>query len=228
MTHELKEDFPMLRLHKSIEAYRIVAAFKTVPQSQRLEIGLAHAPNSQPKTERQRGLRQAFFNRTHGHTLAELNAMSFDPVLLEPEYETGPGQGGDEFVNLVRRTQERLTKREIIREFSAALQAGYEPVLPRCREGPSLYEATTELGNWNLTTHFDFGGEFQFDCRFSLRHQKSNESVIFTPARLFGFGDLLQWDDVTRATLEQDATKALHMCLAIRAFIKSIVTEANL
>ena len=225
MSYELKEDFPMLRLHKSVQAYRIIATFQTIPLNRRMEAALACTPSSQPKTERQMGLRQAFFNRKESHTLAELNAMSFDPMQLDPQSEPcDEMQAGDEFATLVRQSQERLMKREIVHQFLTAVKSGYEPVVQRCHDGPSLYEAFTELGSWDLTTRLDFGeAYYRFNCSFSVRHQKTGESVWFTPGGLVGFGDILGWDDVTRDTLEQDAAKALQLCLAIRSFITNIV-----
>jgi hypothetical protein len=228
MAYEIKEDFPMLRLYKSTWAYRMIATFQTIPLNRRMEAGRAVVPSIHPKSEKEKVLRESFYRRMNSNTLAELNAMSFDPSELElelsPSYDM---QSGDEFVTLLRTHEEKLSKGEIRDCFVGHLRESYESSLKtRGRKG-LLYEATSTLEDWNLNTKLDFGGGYQFNCEFILRRDRFEKEFSFSSGSFYGYGDVLGWDDVSRETLDQDAKQAVQLCICIRRFLFDIVSDVG-
>jgi len=67
---EVTQDFPLLRLNKSTEAYRIIASYLTVPLEERLVTALAFATFDSERTDQQRILVEAFRSRMAA-TMAE-------------------------------------------------------------------------------------------------------------------------------------------------------------
>ena len=219
--YEVREDFPLLRLNKSVQAYRIIATFHTMPFGERLEM-VAVSEDDQ-RCERQKMLRQAFYNRMDTHTIAELNDMANSPAPLQPGPPATVHQAQDGFRVFLRRYQERLPRAEIRRCFLARLREVYESKIRPCgRRGP-LYEATTPVGKWDLVTRLDFGGSYQFRYDFIIRHEQLEDLPFLSLGYVLGFGDVLGWDDVTRGTLEEDAQKAARLCAAMHSFFREII-----
>jgi hypothetical protein len=228
MSYEIKEDFPMLRLHKSNQAYRIIGTFQTIPLGQRMEVGAALVPSRQAKSERQKALRESFYQRMNSNTLAELNAMSFDPAELEIETSSSFDlQAGDECVTAACAHLKRLSKGEFRKHFVDSLKEKYEKSLKSVGRSGTIYEGITPLNDWKLTTQIGFGGEYQFTCHFVLVHERVDRQLWFSTGSLFGFGDVLGWDDVNPDTIGQDCHRAAQLCLSIRQFLFNIVSDIN-
>ena len=222
-SYEIREDFPLLRLNKSIEAYKIIATFQTIPISARESTALAMAGFG-GSIEREAAVRRAFYARMSPCTLAELNAMSFDPTPLDLEVpETSVAQVGDEFVAGLRTHDERLSKAEIRRRFLAHLRSSFEAKISPMGRSVSLYESVELIGNWALATHLCFGGFLnQFECSVQLKHERLEGNRIFSLGSMLGFSRLT-WDDVSRVSLEEDAKKAVEHCRALRSIFTEII-----
>ncbi len=64
---EITDGFPLLHLNKSVQTYRIIATFLTLPPEERIEVAVACALR---KTNEQNALWEAFRNRMEGCSLA--------------------------------------------------------------------------------------------------------------------------------------------------------------
>jgi hypothetical protein len=232
-TYEVREDFPLLRLNKSIYAYRTIAAFQTIPLKQRMEVAMAlvTAAGSVAGSERDQLLRKAFNLRISKHTIDELESMSLEPTPLDLDLDEDRFrelQGGDIFSTLVRQTEVSLGKAEIRKCFLARFKETCEgEILPARRDG-EFYEMAEVVSGWNLTTQLEFGGKplNQFYCTFQLKHDLAEERLRFSAGRLLGLGDL-RWNDIHRETLDEDAQMAVQLWSAMRHILTEIVKAAD-
>jgi hypothetical protein len=170
-THEVQADFPLLRLNKSVLAYRIIATFETIPAAQRLETAWAFVSGN-TGTGGDLLLRRAFQNRMSTRTVAELNSMSLKPTPLDIDGDYYRElQGADVFNALIRQVEGRLTRGEIRKCFLARFRAASESEILRSRRGGELYEIVESMGRWHLVAYLSFGVELnQFNCTFRLKN----------------------------------------------------------
>ena len=232
-TSEVREDFPLLRLNKSIYAYRAIAAFQSIPLPQRMEVAmaLAAAAGSVAGSERDQLLRKAFNLRLSRRTIDELESMSLEPTPLDLDLDEDRFwelQGGDIFSALIRQTEVGPGKAEIRKCFLARFkETGQGEILPARRAG-ELYELAEVVSGWTLTTQLEFGGKplNQFYCTFQLKHDLVEERWRFSAGRLLGLGDL-RWNDIHRETLDEDAQMAVQLWSAMRHILKEIIKAAD-
>ena len=221
--YEVREDFPLLRLNKSIEAYKIIATFQTIPVSARESTALAMAGFG-GSNEQKAAVRRAFYARMSPCTLAELNAMSFDPSPLDLEVsESSEVHVGDEFMAALRTHEERLSKAEIRRRFLEQLRLSFEAKISPMGRSTSLYESVNPIASWALVTRLCFGGfPNQFECSIQLKHESLEGNWIFSLGSMLGFGGLA-WDDVGRVSLEDDSKMAVEHCRALQSIFTEII-----
>jgi hypothetical protein len=226
-THEVQADFPLLRLNKSVLAYRTIATFETIPAAQRVETARAFVSGG-AGTERELLLRRAFHNRMSTRTVAELNSMSLEPTPLDIDEDYFRElQGADVFNALIRHAEGHLPKAEIRKCFLARFRAASESEILPSRRGGELYEIVESVGRWNSVACLSFGDELnQFNCTFRLKHDQLQRSLRFSLGGLLGFGDL-RWDDIIRETLSEDAHKAVGLWVAMRSFLFEIMKESD-
>ena len=218
---EVEEDFPLLRLNKSVDAYRAIATFMTIPPEQRTEVAVACAMRRTPE---QMAVVEAFRNRMEPRTLAQLRQMATRPAPLEAGAPRGIPVGDDFIIAHLRRLPEGLTKAEIRRCFMSRLREGYGDKLRPSGKSTVLYESVSPVGDWRLVTCLDFGGSYQFRCAFRLKHEEIEGYGLYSLGYVLGVGGA-NWDDVRRATLEADAEKALKLCQALRSFFSNVLAE---
>ena len=226
-THEVQADFPLLRLNKSVLAYRIIATFETIPLAQRVETARAFVSGGDG-AGRALELRHAFHNRMSTRTIAELGAMSLEPTPLDlDEDRYRELQGADLFNALIRQSEGRLRKAEIRKCFLARFRAACQSEILPSRRGGELYEIVESMGRWNSVACLSFGDDLnQFNCTFRLRHEQPPGSLRFSLGGLLGLGDL-RWNDISRETLPDDAHKAVELWLAMRSFLSEIMLESD-
>ena len=232
-TQEVREDFPLLRLNKSIHAYRIVATFLSIPIKQRVEVALAFVTVAgvTAGSGHEQLLKQAFHLRRSRRSMDELDSMSLEPVSLDLDLDEDRYrelQGADIFSALIRKTEESLGKAEIRKCFLARFREACEGEILPARRGGELYELVEAVRGWNLVTRLEFGREplNQFDCTFQLKHDQLEGRLRFSIGGLLGLGDL-RWNDIHRETLDEDAQKAVRLWGAIRQIITEIITGAE-
>ncbi len=218
---EVEDDFPLLRLNKSVHAYLTIATFMTIPPEQRIEVAVACAMRRTPE---QMALWEAFRNRMEPCKLAQLRQMATRPTPLEAGGPRGIPVGDDFVIADLRRRQDGLTKAEIRRCFMSRLREGYGDKLRPSGKSTVLYESVRPVGDWRLVTCLDFGGWCQFRCDFRLKHEEIEGYSLYSLGYVLGFGGA-SWDDVRRATLEADADKALRLCQALRSFFSNVLAE---
>jgi len=218
---EVEDDFPLLRLNKSVHAYLTIATFMTIPPEQRTEVAVACAMRRTPE---QMAVVAAFQNRMEPRTLAQLRQMAIRPTPLEAGEPKGIPRGDDFLIAQLRRLQEGLRKAEIRRCFMSRLRERYEDKLRPSGKSTVLYESVRPVGDWRLETCLDFGGSYQFRCDFRLKHEELESHGLYSLGYVLGFGGG-GWDDVRRATLEADAEKALRLCQALRSFFSNVLAE---
>jgi hypothetical protein len=226
-THEVQADFPLLRLNKSLLAYRIIATFETIPAAQRLETALAFVSGN-TGTGGELLLRRAFQNRMSTRTVAELNSMSLEPTPLEIDEDYYRElQGADVFNALIRKVEGHLMKAEIRKCFLARFRTASESEILPSRRGGELYELAESMGRWHSVAYLSFGDELnQFNCTFRLKHEQLQGSLRFSLGRLLGFGEL-RWDDISRETLSEDAHKAVGLWVAMRSTLFEFMKESD-
>src|SRR5665213_1843882 len=220
--YEVREDFPFLRLNKSIHAYRIIATFQSIPVKQRIDVALAFVTVVGGTTDREHEhlLKQAFHLRMSKRTIDELASMSLEPTPLDLDLDEDRFrelQGADLFSALIRHSVESLGKAEIRKCFLARFRKTCEgEILPVRRDG-ELYEMVEEVSGWKLVTRLEFGGDplNQFNCTFQLKHDQLEGRSRFSIGGLLGLGDL-RWNDIHRETLDEDAQKAVQLWGALR------------
>lgn len=231
-THEVREGFPLLRLIKSVHAYRIIATFQSVPVTQRMEVALAFVTASGTAGRgREQLLKQAFHLRMSKRTIDELDSMSLEPTPLDLDLDEDRYrelQGADIFNALIRKTEESLGKAEIRKCFLARFRKACEGEILPARRGGELYELAEALSGWNLVTRLEFGGEplNQFNCTFQLQHDQLERRLRFSIGGLLGLGEL-RWNDIRRETLDEDAQKAVQLWGAMRHILTEIITGAE-
>jgi len=225
-THEVEMDFPLLRLNKSVLAYRLIATFETIPVAQRVETARAFVSGG-IGTETEHQLRRAFHNRMRTRTVAELRAMSLEPTPLDPDDDCYRElQEADLLNTLVRQSEGDLSKSEIRKCFLARFRTACESEILPSRRGAEVYEIVEHVGRWHSVARLSFGDDLnQFDCTFRLKHP-SHGSLRFSLGGLLGLGDL-RWNDITRETLSQDAHKAVGLWLAMRSTLFEMMNEAD-
>jgi len=227
-THEVQSGFPLLRLNKSVLAYRIIATFETIPVAQRAETARAFVSGG-AGTERELLLRRAFHNRMRTRTVAELKSMSLEPTPLDIDEDYYPElQGADVFNALIRQLEGHLTKAEIRKCFLARFRAACESEILPSRRGGEHYEIVEPVGRWNSVAYLSFGDDLnQFNCTFRMKHEQlQGSSLRFSLGGLLGLGDL-RWNDISRETLSEDAHKAVGLWLAMRSFLFEIMNDPD-
>ncbi len=231
--YEVQEDFPLLRLNKSIHAYRIIATFQSIPIKQRMEVALAliTATGSAAESDHERLLKRAFHLRKSKRTIDELESMSLEPTPLDLDLDEDRFrelQGADIFSALIRKTEESLGKAEIRKSFLARFRESCKEEFIAAKRAGEFYEMVELAGGWKLVTRLEFGAEplNQFDCTFQLKHEQLEGRMRFSVGRLLGVGDL-RWNDVRRETLEEDAQKAGQLWSAMRHTIMEIINGAE-
>lgn len=226
-THEVQSDFPLLRLNKSVLAYRIIATFQTIPVAQRMETAHAFVSGG-AGTGREPGLRQAFHKRMSTRTISELDAMSLEPTPLDiDEDHFRELHGADLFNALMQQSEGHLRKGEIRKCFLARFrEASASEILPS-RRGAEVYEIVESVGPWNSVACLEFGDDLnQFNCTFRLKHDRLQNSLRFSLGGLLGLGDL-RWNDIRRETLTEDAHKAVGLWVALRSIVYEIMNESD-
>ena len=233
--YEVREDFPFLRLNKSIRAYRIIATFQSIPVKQRMELALALANGAGGVAEggREKLLKQAFHLRMSKRGLEELEAMALEPTPLDLDLDEDrfrEVQGADVLSALIRKSEESLGKAEIRKCFLARFREAWEGEIIHGRGGREHYEMAEGVAGWMLVTRLEFGAEplNQFHCTFRLKHDQLEGFSRFSIGGFLGLGEL-RWDDIQRETLDQDAQKAVQLWRALRQVLKEIIhaTETN-
>ena len=232
-TQEVREDFPLLRLNKSVHAYRIIATFQSIPVTQRMEVALAFVTTSgvTAGSGREQLLKQAFHLRRSRRTMDELDSMSLEPAPLDLDLDEDRYrelQGADILNALIRKTEESLGKAEIRKCFLARFREACEGEILPARRGGEFYELVEAVSGWNLVTRVEFGKEplNQFNCTFQLKHDQLEEHMRFSLGGLLGLGDL-RWNDIRQETLDEDAQKAVRLWGAMRQILTEIITGAE-
>ena len=232
-THEVREDFPLLRLNKSVRAYRFIATFQSIPLTQRMEVARAFvtAVGGIAGGSHEQLLRQAFHLRMSRRAMDELDSMSLEPTPLDLDLDEDRFrelQGADIFSALIRQTEESLGKAEIRKCFLARFRAACEGEILPARRGGEFYEMVEAVNGWNLVTRLEFGGQplNQFDCTFQLKHDQLEGRLRFSTGGLLGLGDL-RWSDIRRETLDEDAQKAVQLWGVMRQILTEIITGAE-
>ena len=154
-TYEVREDFPLLRLNKSVCAYRIIATFQTIPVTQRTEVALAFVSAIGGTTEsgHEHLLKKAFHLRMSKRTIDELESMSLEPTPLDLDLDEDRYrelQGADIFTALIRQTGESLGKAEIRKCFLARFREACEGEILPAQRGGEHYEMVEAVSGWNL------------------------------------------------------------------------------
>ncbi len=226
-THEVQADFPLLRLNRSVLAYRSIATFETIPVAQRVETARALVSGG-GGTGRELLLRHAFHNRMSTRTAAELDAMSLEPTPLDlDEDHYRELQGADLFNALIRQSEGHLRKAEIRKCFLARFRAACQSEILPSRRGGEVYEIVESVGRWNSVAYLSFGDDLnQFNCTFRLKHDQLQGSLRFSLGGLLGLGDL-RWNDIGRETLPEDAHKAVGLWVAMRSILFEIMKESD-
>ena len=228
-TREVREDFPLLRLHKSIEAYQIIATFHTIPVAQRMEVIREHFAGS---TARDQRLRRAFLKRQSSRSIDQLEAMEPTALDLDEERCWQNRERNDLLDALIRQSERHLGKAEIRRCFLARFRdaAQSEILSPGpVKGGADRHEMAESLGSWNLVTGLEFGGlGNQYHCNFSLKHDHLDKPLrILSVGGLLGFSDL-RWNDITHETLQDDAQKAVQLWVEARRFLTEFMKDPEL
>ena len=231
--YEVREDFPLLRLNKSVRAYRIIATFQTIPVTQRTEVALAFVSEIGGTTEsgHEHLLKQAFHLRMSKRMIDELESMSLEPTPLDLDLDEDRYrelQGADIFTALIRQTEESLGKAEIRKCFLARFREACEGEFLPAQRGGEHYEMVEAVSGWNLVTRLEFGGEplNQFYCTFQMKHNQMEGHLRFSIGGLLGFGDI-RWNDIRRETLDEDAQKAVQLWGAMRHILTEIIKQAE-
>jgi hypothetical protein len=112
-TYEVREDFPFLRLNKSIRANQIIATFLSIPIKQRMAVALAcvAAADGAAEGEHERLLKRAFHLRMSKRAIEELEAMALEPTPLDLDLDEDRFrqlEGGDLLSALIRKSDESL------------------------------------------------------------------------------------------------------------------------
>jgi hypothetical protein len=231
--YEIREDFPLLRLNKSVRAYQIIAAFQSIPVKQRMEAALAFAAaaGDAAETKHQQLLKKAFHLRMSRHTIEDLEAMALEARPLDLDLEEDrlrELRGSDIMSALLRRTNEPIRKTEVRNCFLARFrEVGGVEFLRSGRDG-EFYERAEMVGGWNLMARLEFGSEplNQFFCSFRLEHGQLEERFRFSAGRLLGLGDI-RWNDIERESLVEDAQKAVQLWDAMRRILMEIIKAAD-
>jgi hypothetical protein len=227
--YEVREDFPLLRLNKSVNAYRIIAAFESIPMAQRSEVALAfiNASGGTVKPENERLLKEAFHLQKSKHTIEELEAMALKPAPLDLYLEEGRFRelrGDDILSAIIRKSDESLERTEIRKCFLERFEKVCEGGFLRAQRDGKFYEMDEKAGGWTLVTRLEFEREpmNQFDRTFQVKHEQMQGRVRFSLGGLLGLGDL-RWNDIRRETLDEDAQKAFQLWGASTCVMEIII-----
>ncbi len=231
--HEVREDFPLLRLNKSVRAYRIIATFLSIPARQRMEVALAFANAIGGSSARahENLLKKAFHLRMSKRSMDELDSMSLEPTPLDLDLDEDRFrelQGADIFSALIRNTEGTLGKAEIRKSFLARFREACEGEILPGKRGGEFYAMSEVVAGWEMVTRLEFGREplNQFDCTFELKHEQLEGRARFSMGGLLGFGDL-RWNDIGRETLDEDAQKAVRLWVSMRHILTEIIKAAE-
>lgn len=231
--YEVREDFPMLRLNKSVRAYRIIATFQSIPVAQRMEVAQAFVTTTggAAEKERERLLKQAFHLRMSKRTIEELESMSLEATPLDLDLDEDRFRelrGDDIFRALIRQEEESLGRSEIRKCFLARFGETCKGGVLPAQRGGEHYEMVEMVSDWTLVTRLEFGEEplNQFYCTFQLKHNQLEGRVRFSIGGLLGFGEL-RWNDIHRETLDEDAQQAVQLWSSMRRILMEIIKEAE-
>jgi len=225
-TDEVQADFPLLRLNKSVLAYRIIATFETIPVAQRVETARAFV-SSGVGSPRELQLRHAFHNRMGKRTVDELRALSLEPIPLDQDEDCyREVQGADLWNALIRQSEAHLSRTQIRKCFLARFRAASQSEILPSHRGAEVYEMVEPVGRWHSVAYLSFGDDLnQFDCTFRLKHALHG-SLRCSLGGLLGLGDL-RWNDINRETLSEDAHKAVGLWVAMRSILSEIMQESD-
>src|SRR3989442_5576693 len=163
-TREVQADFPLLRLNKSVLAYRIIATFQTIPVAEREEVARAFASGG-AGIPRELQLRHAFQNRMRKRTVDELRALSLEPTSLDPDEDCyREVQGADLWNALIRQSEAHLSRTQIRKCFLARFRAASQSEILPSHRGAEVYEMVEPVGRWHSVAYLSFGDDLnQFD-----------------------------------------------------------------
>lgn len=225
---EVSNDFPLVRLNRSSEVEGILTAFQMVPTGLRTEVAVALATLKQFRTDRQKDLALAFWERHWPDRATALPGGEASPLLNSAPLFPRHIFAQDVLESLIRQKQNPIKRSELRRRFLTKLRQHYEPEISPV--GSVEYEAIRRIGDWRIWTWFDFGGEYQFRVSFRVEH---DELVEECPGRLglsvgslLGFGEL-GWDEVTPECVEEAADGAVKLCCAMRELSSDWITDVN-
>jgi hypothetical protein len=232
-TYEIREDFPLLRSVKSVNAYRIVATFQSIPAIERLKVAMAFLTPIHDAIEGrpEQIIKRAFHLRMSKRTIEELEFMAMGPTPLDLSLEEDQYRElrGDDILSALIQQTEKPVARVVLRKafltrFGQACQLEIVP----SRRANEVYEMTEAVARWTLLTRLEFGGKplNQFDCSFRLKHDQLEGRVRISLGGLLGFGDL-RWNDIRRETLDDDAQKAVQSWGATRRILMEIIKHTD-